>query len=323
MNILLTGSEGFVGTSLQKSLRENGHEVLCLDRVDRKGKENYLKVDLSEKISDGIINEVAEYQINLVIHCAAAKGDFQLLEKDFYRDNVTATTNLLLLIDTLKINDVIHYSTVSVYGHDNELKNETSPLNPNNPYGSTKADSEIAITNWYKENSEKRRLTVLRPSVIYGENNYANMYNLMAQLHKKRPVMIGSGDYVKSMVALENLIDITNFSMERLDGLQIYNCTDEPYPKLNEVIAMIAEIDGFNPPKIKIPYIFALAMALPFELFSFITGKDVGITRERLYKFKTATDFRSDLLREKGYVQAYTTKERVQNMAKWYLTQKN
>jgi len=323
MNILLTGSEGFVGTSLQKSLRENGHEVLCLDRVDRKGKKNYVKVDLSEKISDEIINEVSEYQINLVIHCAAAKGDFQLSEKDFYRDNVTATTNLLLLIDALQINDFIHYSTVSVYGHDNELKNETSPINPNNPYGITKADSEIAIINWYKENTEKRRLTVLRPSVIYGENNYANMYNLMAQLNKKAPVMIGSGDYVKSMVALENLIDITNFSIVRLVGLQIYNCTDEPYPKLSEVVAMIAEIDGFNLPKIKIPYIFALAMALPFELFSFITGKDVGITRERLYKFKTATDFRSDLLREKGYVQAYTTKERIQNMAKWYLTQKN
>lgn len=319
MNILLTGSEGFVGMSLQKKLRKNGHEVFCLDRVYKEDKNRYLKVDLSEDLSEEILNEVSEYKITLVIHLAAAKGDYNLSYKDFYRDNVTASENLITLVKDLGVKSIIAYSTVSVYGHDNKLKSEEADLVPNNPYGITKLESEKLFIKWFNLDPNYNSLTILRPSVIYGENNFANMYNLLDQLNKKFPVSVGNGNYIKSMVAVENIVDITMFSISKLEGLQIYNCTDKPYPKLKEVIKFISEIKGFSKPKIVIPKWFAYFIGLLFEFFSFLIKKDLGVTRERIDKFTKPTDYRSEKLENVGYVQKYSVKDRIQNMANWYL----
>ena len=317
MNIILTGSEGFVGKYLRIKLEELNYNVFSIDRI-KINRVNYFCFELTNEISS-LVSLFKDESIDILIHLAAAKGDYNLKYKDFYRDNVTASDKLINLVKVLNVKSIIMYSTVSVYGHDNKIMSEDASLKPNNPYGATKLESENLFTKWYNLDPNKNRLTILRPSVIYGENNFANMYNLLNQLHKKLPVSIGDGDYIKSMVAVENIVDITIFSLNNLDGLQIYNCTDKPYPKLKEVINHISEIQGFSKPKIIIPKWFAYVIGLFFECFSFLIRKDLGITRERIYKFTMATDYRSEKLKDIGYVQRYSVKDRIQNMAKWYL----
>jgi nucleoside-diphosphate-sugar epimerase len=318
MKILLTGSEGFVGVYLRKELEKTGNFVYCIDRV-KVSRTNYFCFDLSNEISS-LAKLLKDESFDLLIHLAAAKGDYNLKYDDFYRDNVTASEKTISLVKVLDIKSVIAYSTVSVYGHDNKIKSEEADLVPNNPYGATKLESENIFIKWHNLDPIKNKLTILRPSVIYGENNFANMYNLLDQLNKKFPVSVGKGNYIKSMVAVENIVDITVFSINKLRGLQIYNCTDKPYPKLKEVIKYITEIKGFSKPKIVIPKWFAYLIGLLFECFSFIIKKDLGITRERIYKFTMPTDYRSEKLAGVGYIQKHSVKDRVQNMAKWYLS---
>ena len=131
-----------------------------------------------------------DVNFDVLIHLAAAKGDYNLGYKEFYRDNVTASDNLLDLVKVLDIKSVIAYSTVSVYGHNNKTKSEDAELAPNNPYGVTKLESENLFIKWFNLDPIKNKLTILRPSVIYGENNFANMYNLLDQLNKKFPVSL-------------------------------------------------------------------------------------------------------------------------------------
>jgi nucleoside-diphosphate-sugar epimerase len=317
MKILLTGSEGFVGVYLRKELEKTGNFIYCIDRV-KVSRTNYFCFDLSNEISS-LAKLLKDERFDLLIHLAAAKGDYNLKYDDFYRDNVTASEKTISLVKVLDIKSVIAYSTVSVYGHDNKIKSEEADLVPNNPYGVTKLESENLFIKWFNLDPIKNKLTILRPSVIYGENNFANMYNLLDQLNKKLPVSVGKGNYIKSMVAVENIVDITVFSINKLRGLQIYNCTDKPYPKLKEVIKYIAEIKGYSKPKIVIPKWFAYFIGLLFECFSFLIKKDLGITRERIYKFTMPTDYRSEKLAEVGYIQKYSVKDRIQNMANWYL----
>lgn len=317
MKILLTGSEGFVGSVLRKSLEKKKYDVYSIDRI-KKIRKNYFCCDLSGDLSNLQLS-LKGVNFDVLIHLAAAKGDYNLGYKDFYRDNVTASDKLLNLVKGLSITSIIMYSTVSVYGHNNKIKTEKADLNPNNPYGATKLESENLFIKWFNLDPNKNRLTILRPSVIYGENNFANMYNLLNQLNKKFPVSIGDCDYIKSMVAVENIVDITIFSLNKLEGLQIYNCTDKPYPKLKEVINYICEIDGFSKPKIIIPKWFAYIIGFFFELFSLLIRKDLGIKRERIYKFTMPTDYRSEKLKNNGFIQRFAIKDRIQNMAKWYL----
>ena len=319
MNILVTGSEGFVGSKLQVELLHLGHEVFLTDRLDKK-KKNYFRFDLVQDSVKNFINNYKNLKLDLVIHLAAAKGDFMLSEDDFYRDNVLATEALSNILEELNLLNIIHYSTVSVYGHNNSLKDETAELKPNNVYGKTKLASEEILIKWQKGKTN-RNLTILRPSVIYGEENFANMYNLLSLLDKKFPVTIGNGNYVKSMIAVENLIDITIFVSKKMKDIQIYNCTDEPYPTLRECMKYISEIDGFKTPLIKLPISLALILAKPIEVISFLIRKDLKVTRERIYKYSMATDYRSELIRSIGYKQRFSTKERLQNMARWYKKQ--
>lgn len=317
-NILITGSEGFVGTKLQIVLKNiyGDSKIFTTDRIKIKPKTNHFIKDLTEESIQSFVDLIKPCQIDLIIHLAAAKGDFQLSEDDFYNDNVIATSNLILIAQKANIKNIIHYSTVSVYGHHNEEKNEKAGLNPNNPYGRTKLISEELLVQWQKESESN--LTILRPSVIYGEDNYANLYNLLALMNKRISFTVGNGNYIKSMIAVENLIDITLYVSRKMDGIQIYNCTDEPYITLNETMEYISEIQGFKLPLIKIPKSLALLIAIPFEFLSFLMRKDLKITRERIHKYSMATDYRSNLIRSTGYHQRFETKERLQNMAKWY-----
>ena len=318
MKILLTGSEGFVGGYLRKELEKTGHIVYCIDRLKVR-RTNYFCFDLSNKTSS-LAKSLKDGSFDLLIHLAAAKGDYNLKYDDFYRDNVTASEKTISLVKVLDIKSIIAYSTVSVYGHDNKIKSEEADLVPNNPYGTTKLESENLFIEWRNLDPIKNKLTILRPSVIYGENNFANMYNLLNQLNKKIPITVGNGNYIKSMVAVENIVDMTIFTMKNLDSIQIYNCTDKPYPKLKEVIKYISEIKDFSKPKIVIPKWFAYFIGVIFEFFSFLVRKDLEITRERIYKFTMPTDYRSEKLDKIGYVQKYSVKDRIQNMAHWYLT---
>lgn len=322
MKIILTGSSGFVGTKLSKFLSNKGNDIYGIDVVKKENKslKAFFEIDLS-KINNNQIYKFTNIQnFDLVIHCAAAKGDYNLSKDDFYRDNVKATEGLVKLLKKIQVKNLIHYSTVSVYGHKNLLKDENANLVPNNPYGETKLQSENILLDWQKENSESN-LTILRPSVIYGENNYANMFNLLTFLNKKIVITIGKGDHIKSMIALENLINITFYCINK-KGVNIYNCTDAPYYSLNEVFSILDSVDGFNKPQIKIPFSLAYLIAYPFELMSKILNKDFKISRDRMYKFSTATDYRSDKITNEGYVQEYDTKERLINYANWYLKQK-
>ena len=51
--------------------------------------------------------------------------------------------------------------------------------------------------------------------MIYGLNNFANMYNLINQMHKFPWFMVGGGSHIKSMVALENIVDMTHFMLDK------------------------------------------------------------------------------------------------------------
>lgn len=314
--ILITGSEGFVGSYLQKVLESKGYNIITTDRINKKNNSTYININLDSKEINKLTGWLRGKNIDLIIHLAAAKGDFMLSPSDFYRDNVTATRNLITLSKELNIQNILHYSTVSVYGYNNKRKDEKAKLKPQNPYGLTKLESENLLVSWQKKT--KSNLTILRPSVIYGENNFANMYNLLSLLSKRFPITIGNGNYVKSMIAIENLIDITIFLIEKMKGIQIYNCTDEPYPTLRECMEYISEIDGFRTPIIKLPIYLSLILATPIEVMSFLIRKDLKVTRERIYKYSMATDYRSELIRSMGYKQRFSTKERLQNMAKWY-----
>lgn len=323
MRILVTGSNGFVGAALMPFLENLGHQV---DGIDRDPSPIY-KVHKNTVISNILnIKNIPDLQkkYDLIIHCAAAKGDFGISKQEYYTDNETVTQTLVEFAEALQINKIIYYSTVSVYGHQPKPCGEEGKLKSNTIYGDSKLAGEVVIKNWLDKDQNNQAI-FLRPSVIYGVNNYANMYNLIDRLYGNPLFMIGKGKNVKSMVALKNMIDMNVFVIENgfKKPLAIYNCLDKPYYSVRQLIQIITKVEGFKKPKITLPIWLAYILTFPFEILSKLTGKDLKINWNRIHKFTTATDYLAEKIRAEGYVQKHSIENELTAMAKWYKTTKN
>jgi UDP-glucose 4-epimerase len=67
-----------------------------------KKKKNYFKFNLGTDRVENFTDNLKNLKIDLVIHLAAAKGDFMLSDDDFYRDNILATEALTEILEELK-----------------------------------------------------------------------------------------------------------------------------------------------------------------------------------------------------------------------------
>jgi len=319
MKILVTGSEGFVGKVLIAQLLKSGHEVQGIDRVKTSGLEYKLyQLDLATEIS------LDATCYDLVIHCAAAKGDWDISDKEFYEDNVVATENLLNYVRNCEVKKIIHFSTVAIYSRDVTDGSESTKIEPDSVYGQTKLDSEILIRKYAEESGIPT--VILRPSVIYGRNNYANMFNLIQQLNRALPFQINPVGITKSHVSVRNVVDVVlRFSNPAysVNGLEIYNLTERPYYDLNNMIGIICDELGVNTPKLNLPI---WLVAIPFGFLEFIGKlfkKDTGFTIDRLRKFSSSTHYTSEKLWSQTGKQKYSSESELRDMVKWFKERKN
>ena len=319
MKILVTGSEGFVGKVLVANLLASGYEIDGIDRVKAVNPSYKLhRIDLKNEI----LLDPASYDV--VVHCAAAKGDWDISDEEFYEDNVVATENLLNYVRKCEVKKIIHFSTVAIYSRDVTDGSENTKIEPDSVYGQTKLDSEILLRKYAEESGIPT--VILRPSVIYGRNNYANMFNLIQQLNRALPFQINPVGITKSHVSVRNVVDVVlRFSdpSYSVNGLEIYNLTERPYYDLNNMIRIICDELGVKPPKVNLPI---WLVAIPFgilEFFGKLLKKDTGFTLDRLRKFSSSTHYTSDKLWSQTGKQKYSSESELRDMVKWFKERKS
>ena len=326
MNILVTGSNGFVGSRLMWELEKLNHNVIGIDispHCNSKPHPETVMGDIRSledlKKVQHIFQEKNNSSIELIIHCAAAKHDFGISREEYFSHNQYGTQVLLDFAGKANIHKIIYLSSVSVFGHPQGRADEESPYNPDHPYGESKLGGELLCIEWQKGNPENE-LIVLRPAVIYGPHNFANIYKLINTLHRTPWVTVGKGDYVKSVVSLDTIIDMILFALSLLKpGYQHFNCVDEPYLTLNELMHIIASNPGFHMPKIIIPEWLAIFIGKLFDIPAKLFSIDLPVNSDRMRKLSTPTNFYAQKIREAGFVQRKSIEESISEMCSWYL----
>lgn len=326
MNILITGSNGFVGSRLMWDLDRQGHQVTGIDISSHCDATPHPKTMLGDIRNPGDLRSVKgafelenNADIELIIHCAAAKHDFGIKRGDYFSHNKYGTKALLEFAAHSGIGKIVYLSTVSVFGHPAGPADEDAPYAPDHPYGESKLAGELLCIDWQKQDPA-RELIVLRPTVIFGPHNFANMYKLLDTMHRRPWVMVGQGTHVKSVVSLDTIIGMTLFSLGLLKpGYQHFNCVDEPYITLHELMRLIASQPGFRMPRLRIPIGLAVGIGRIFDLPAKLLGIDLPVNSDRMKKFATATDFRAARIRAAGFVQTVSIGESVAQMCAWYI----
>ena len=163
-------------------------------------------------------------------------------------------------------------------------------------------------------------MLVVRPPVVFGAGNFANMYALIRQIDRRRFVRVGAGDNVKSLVYVDNLVDATLLAWRRLTGgFDVVNIVDKPDLTSRQIADIVFRAFGKAPPRLRVPLAFGLALGLPFDAFSRITGQPLAVSTARIRKYAAdQTKFEADKLARLGFQAAVSLEEGLRHMVAWY-----
>ena len=278
------GGSGFIGTRLVGLLiKKNNFHVSIVDKSPSNYHPNLVKfadVRNLDQLRDTIL--LGEIIVNL-----AAEHRDDVLPLSLYDEvNVNGARNICLVAREKKVNLIVFTSTVAVYGFAPLGTDELGRINPFNDYGRTKYEAEQIYKEWQAEAPSERTLVVIRPTVVFGERNRGNVYNLLRQIATNRFVMIGNGQNLKSMVYVENVAALIEYCFAFKPGVHIYNCIDKPDLTMNSLVSKVNIILGRSEKVVfRLPYFLGLTIGKVFDLMAKVSGKRFIISSIRVRKF--------------------------------------
>lgn len=221
MHFAVTGGCGFIGSHIVQELLGLGHKVTVVDNLAtssldnlgrNKDKVRFFRVDIRNRQDlEGALGGVEG-----VFHEAAlisAKESFEK-EREYHDVNVNGSENVLSLASKMGLKTVIA-SSAAVYGHAERIPiREDFPLNPINPYGSTKVRMEQICKEHVQAGLEA---VILRYFNVYGRGQGRNVISsFVSRLSEcKSPVIYGDGTQVRDFVHVTDAVGATVQAMLR------------------------------------------------------------------------------------------------------------
>lgn len=211
--ILVSGATGFIGAGVVKKLMSvSGVQVLAGGRSSERWLPNGvlyfhlgdLEAPLCCESLDGV---------SVLVHCAARVH--VMIDKvadplaEFRKINVGGTLGLARQAADAGVKRFIFISSIKVNGESTVLgkpyKAEDIPA-PVDPYGISKMEAEQGLMALAAETGME--VTIIRPVLVYGPGVKANFHSMMEWISKRVPLPLGCIHNKRSMVALDNLVDL-------------------------------------------------------------------------------------------------------------------
>lgn len=306
MKVCVTGGAGFIGKYLLKLLCSEGHEPIVLDTC--KGGEFAGLVTEADIRDREILCQSLKGDV--IVHLAAVhRDDIQPLS--LYDDvNVHGTENVIAAAEVNNIDNIIFTSSVAVYGFAEINTGEGGKIAPFNDYGRTKFEAELKLIEWQKREPDKRRLTIVRPTVVFGPGNRGNVHNLINQIYRRRFVMIGDGKNVKSMAYVENVAGFLHQCIGGEPGVNIINYVDKPDLDMNSLISLIKkEMQLDHGVGLRVPKLIGLMLGHFLDLAAVVVKKSFPISAIRVQKFTSNTSFSSKAHGYRGFTASFSLEE--------------
>lgn len=220
MKIVLIGASGFVGSHLIELLKQDDFTLL---NVDRRSSVYHPEITVigdvrrMDSFSDSLVGA------DVVVLLAAEHRDDVTPVSLYYDVNVGGMRNVLQVMSEQGIKRIVFLSSVAIYGLNKKNPSESYPADPFNHYGKSKWQAEQLLQEWYRADPD-RTVDIIRPTVIFGERNRGNVYNLLKQISGGRFLMVGKGDNKKSMAYVGNIVSLISYLIgQKEPGCQVYN----------------------------------------------------------------------------------------------------
>lgn len=286
MNLLFTGSSGFLGNNIYFLLK-NIYDVTTVGLMPS---DNYT-INIAKDIP--AFNEVYD----IVLHAAGKAHSIPKTEEEkqlFFDVNLQGTKNLCTALERTGLPKAfIFVSTVAVYGCDfGENITEEHPLNGDTPYAMSKCLAEEFLQEWCSKNDVV--LSIIRPSLIAGPNPPGNLGAMINGIRSGKYLSIAGGKARKSVLMVQDIATLVPLLAEK-GG--IYNICDSHQPTFRELEIVICKQLRKSLP-ISITYWMAKSMALVGDCL----GKKAPINSSKLKKITGSLTFSNEkAMRELGW----------------------
>ncbi len=250
MRVLLTGATGFVGIPLVHHLINNDFNVVAAVRKQSDSLPSKIRQirigDLLPETnwSDTLLN------VDVVIHLAArvhimSDTSTNPLE-DFRKTNTISTLNLAHQAASNGVRRFIYLSSIKVNGESTEIGSpfrEDDSNIPIDPYGLSKYEAEQGLKKIALKTGME--VVIIRPPLVYGPNVKANFYTMMNWLNKGIPLPLGAIHNRRSLVALENILDLITLCIDHPSaGNQTFLVSDDEDLSTTELLQRLSNAIG-------------------------------------------------------------------------------
>lgn len=301
--ITILGGSGFIGTNLCHLLASRQMPFEIIDLVPSPQFPDKTKIaDIRDKQS--LQNTITG---QIVVNLAAVHTDDISNPDAYFQTNVFGAKNLAEVCADKGIGKIIFTSSVAVYGFADLGTDETGAINPFNTYGKSKYQAEQELEKWRADNPDERSLLVVRPTVVFGEGNRGNVYNLIKQISSGRFMMVGDGKNQKSMAYVQNIAAFLLTCVTTKTTHGVFNYVDTPDYDMNTLVSDVrTTMLGKNGVGPRLPKWAGMMLGWVADVIVKLTGKNLPISRIRVQKFTSSTSFASAKNELDGFEAPYT-----------------
>lgn len=308
LNIALIGASGFVGTRLLNLLEEYPQEYKC-HNIDLLPSHFFNHLTQIGDVRDQKQMDETLKGADIVVLLAAQHRDDVSPTSLYYDTNVGGMQVTLRAMEKNNVKRIIFFSSVAVYGLNKNNPNESHPADPFNHYGKSKWQAELVLQEWYKTHSDWN-IDIIRPTVIFGERNRGNVYNLLKQISSNRFLMVGNGKNKKSMAYVGNVVAFVKYMIDKVtSGYNVFNYIDKPDTDMNQLVETVSNVLGKHIPSTHFPYWLGMMGGYAFDVLAKVTGKKLTISSVRVKKFCATTQFDSSKAHASGFQPPYSLTE--------------
>lgn len=256
MRLLVTGIHGWIASAFADYSRMLGHDVTGSSRIIEQG---VVQIPLINGETDW---SVALSGCDVVVHLAARAHVMRDSEREplaVYRAvNTAGTLNLARQAAASGVKRFVFVSSVKVHGEKNLAAHpfrEDDLLAPVDAYGISKREAEDGLKALARKTTME--IVIIRPPLVYGPGVKGNFHLMLDWVARGIPLPLGAIHNVRSLVALDNLVDFISLCADPERSPKAANQTflisDGEDVSTTELLIKIGKALGTRPRLLSVP----------------------------------------------------------------------
>jgi len=302
---LIFGGSGFIGQHLTNTLKSN---YLNLDIIQTEN--NFLFCDVRKPIDIKLGKT-----INVIYNLAAIHTTPGHEYHEYFESNIKGAENVCNFARKENINIIVFTSSIAPYGTWEDEKTEISLPLPTSAYGSSKLVAEEIHKRWQAEKPDKRKLIVVRPGVVFGQNEGGNFTRLYRAMKAGRFFYPGRKDTKKAAIYVKDLVRLMiEMTEKEKPGVSLYNTVYTPCYTIEAICKSMVDATAVKEPRFTIPAGILNISASIINIFGKLIGKSFdGIHPDRVKKLMISTNINGQKLLDNGYEINFTLEQALSN----------